>query len=176
MDFCGKEINPLNKKLIDALNGVGDSGVADEQGPIIHWRMSATYQPPKGELVFLMTTKRAFFFNTSLIGDKVKPASKLEINKEDLAQINISELNYRHQTGAIWDDYAILTFIFIMKDGKKYERYLNLGKNESQVNQTLPDVIKRIQLLTKLFPIEFGGSRSGAGGYTAGVWLPFPSD
>jgi hypothetical protein len=176
MEFCGLEINPSNGKLIDALQGVGDSGLTEEKGPIIHWRMSASYQPPRGELVFLMTTKRAFFFNTSLFGDKVKPASKIELNKEDLAQINISELSYRHQTGAIWDDYAMLTFIFVMKDGKKFERYLNLGKNETQINQTLPDVIKRIQLLTKLFPIEFGSSRSGAGGYTAGVWLPFPNN
>jgi hypothetical protein len=176
MEFCGKEINPDNKNLLDVVQAVGDSGLNEEIGPIVFWGMSASYQPPKNELYFMMTTKRAFFFNTSLWAGKVKPASKLELKKEDIAQLNISELSYRHQTGAVWDDYAMLTFVFVLNDGKKYERYLNLGKNEAQINQTLPGVIKTINLLMKIYPVEIGASRSGAGGYTAGVWLPFPNN
>jgi hypothetical protein len=176
MEFCGKEINSSNRSYFDAIQAIGDSGLELEVGPFIAWLLSSTYQPPKDDLYFIVTTKRAFIYRTSFWGGKIKPESKLTLMRDDIAQINISELSYRHQTGAVWNDYAMFTFIFVMKDGKRFERYLNLGKNEYEINQKLPGVIKSIEILMKVYPVEFGKSRSGAGGYTAGVWLPFPNN
>ena len=176
MEFCGKEINSSNRSFFGAIQAIGDSGLEGEAGPFIAWLLSSSYQPPKDDLYFIVTTHRAFIYNMTVWTGKIKPDSKLTLMKDEIAQINISELSYRHQTGAVWNDYAMFTFIFVMKDGKRYERYLNLGKNESEINEKLPGVVKSIELLMKLFPVEFGKSRSGAGGYTAGVWLPFPNN
>jgi hypothetical protein len=173
--FCGNTFERPESWIPAAVAAIGDPGLEGEKGPFIYWILATTYQPPKEDNYCLITSERVFFFRFTYFTGKVKPSTKIELNKKDINDIVISELDYRHITGAVWTDYIMLSVTFNMKDGQRFERYLPLGRNESEINAALPGYVKTIELLQKIYPVSYGSTRAGSGGYTMGVWFPFPN-
>jgi hypothetical protein len=176
MQFCGNTFDNPKSWIPQAVSAIGDQGLDGEKGPFIYWTMSDKYQPPREDLYCLITTERVFFFGFTFFTGKVKAATKIVLMKSDVKEIIVSELDYRHITGAVWTDYVMLSFTFLMKNGQRFERYLPLGKNETEINASLPGYVKSIELLQKIYPVSYGNTRSGSGGYTMGVWFPFPNN
>ena len=173
--FCGNTFDRPDSWIPDAIKAIGDPGLEGEKGPFIFWTLATSYQPPKQDNYCLITTERVFFYRFTFFSGNVKSSTKIEFNRKDINDIVIAELNYRHITGAVWTDHVMLSLTFNMKDGQRYERYLPLGRNETEINAVLPGYVKSIELLQKIYPVSYGNTRAGSGGYTMGVWFPFPN-
>lgn len=133
--------------------------------------------PERGSDAIIFTNQNIIIVGAGY-GGWLDSGGDIVISASNVDHLSLGSAHHTQYSGFVSNDSNYWTLAIICKDGSVFERYISLGSNERQINDSRQRLTHTFQYLANFFTVTMdGGHAESSDGYVTtmsyGVWRSF---